>query len=128
LSYRPDEAVKLVAGARYMQVSIYRSRPGFDVDFAQLMQIRKAVLDSYNADRPELGYQIISGSTTGTFIFITPMATLRSLDEAVTRWLNQRDGGPVGGRIGRDIKAEGDITREQLLFRVEPSWRWTPRR
>jgi hypothetical protein len=128
LSYRPDEAVKLMPEARYMQVSVYRSRPGFDVDFAELMRLRKALLDSFNADRPELGYQVISGATTGTFVFITPLTSLRSLDEAVTRWLNQRDGGPVGGRLGREIKAEGDITREQLLFRVEPGWKWSPER
>ena len=128
LSYRPDEAVKLVASARYMQVSVYRTRPGFDIDFARLMQVRKAVLDSFNSDRPELGYQVISGDTTGTFVFVTPLPSLKPLDEAVTRWLNHRDGGPVGGRLGREIKAEAEITREQLLFRVEPSWKWSPER
>jgi hypothetical protein len=128
LSYRPDEAVKLVPGARYLQVSIYRSRPGFDIDFAELIQRRKATLDYYNSDRPELGYQVISGATTGTYVFITPLATLKALDESVIRWLNSRHDGPVGGPKGggRQIAAEGDITREHLLFRIDPDWRWVP--
>ena len=126
LSCRPDEAIKLMRGARYPQVSIYRNRPGFGVDFNQLIRMRKAALDRVNADRPELGYQIISGANTGTYIFIAPFASPKILDDLSARWW--RTDGPADGPrgAGRQIAAEGDITREHLLFRVEPRWSWIP--
>ena len=126
LSYRPNEAIKLMPGARYMQVSIYRSRPGYDADFNQLIQMRKAALDRYNSDRPELGYQVISGAATGTYIFIVPLASLKALDESLMRWW-QTDSTPLAPRgQGSKIAAEGDITREHMMFRVEPRLSWTP--
>lgn len=127
LSYRPDEALKQMAGARYLQVSIYRNRPGYDVDFAELIRMRRAILDNFNVDRPELGYQVISGETSGTYLFISPLSSMKTLDETITRWLNHRDGGPVGvpGGKGRQVAAEGDMVREHLLFRVEPDWMWS---
>ena len=126
LSYRPDEALKLMPAARYVQVSIYRSRPGFDVDFAELIRMRKAALDRVNADRPELGYQVISGSATGTYIFLAPLTSLKTLDQSLARWWHT-DGTPgVPRGQGRQIAAEGDITREHLMFRVDPRLSWMP--
>lgn len=126
LSYRPDEAIKLVRGARYMQVLIYRSRPGFDVDFNELIRMRKAAFDRLNLDRPELGYEIISGANTETYLFIAPLPSLKTFDDTLARWW--RHDGPTGGArgSGRQIVAEGDITREELLLRVEPRWSWSP--
>ena len=126
LSYRPDEAVKLMPSARYLQVSIYRSRPGYDIDFAELMRSRKAALDRRNVDRPEIGYQVISGALAGTYYFIAPLPSLKTLDESVIRWLRDDYVPTSGGRAGQQIAAEGDITREHLLFRVEPRWSWAP--
>lgn len=120
LSYRPDEAVKLMPEARYVQISIYRMRPGFDIEFAELMEMRRAALDRINLDRPELGYQVISGSTTGTYFFVAPLTSLRTYDQSISRWFSQTDGPAVPpGRGRREVTAEGDITREHLLFRVE---------
>ena len=126
LSYRPDEAVKLMGQARYVQVAIYRSRPGFEIDFAEMIRMRKAALDAVNSDRPELGYQIISGSVTGTFMFLAPLSSLKTFDHSLSRWPVDAPVGP-GSKAGRQIAAEGDITREHLLFRVEPRLSWVPR-
>lgn len=120
LSYRPDEAIKLVRSARYFQVTVFRIRPGAEVDFSELIRIRKTAFDSINLDRPELGYQIISGSTSGTYVFLSPLQTLRTLDNMFAHMRNPEAGTPPRNREARQIQWEADVTREQMLFRVEP--------
>jgi len=123
LSYRPDEAVRLLPGARYLQISVYRTRPGADIDFAELMRMRKAGLDAVNLDKPELGYQIISGGVSGMYVFISPIASLQSMDQGLTRTPVYADAAAhAAAKGGRQIISEAEITREHLLFRVEPQF------
>lgn len=123
LSYRPDEAIKLMRSARYVQVTIFRTRPGAEVDFAELIRMRKTAFDNMNVDRPELGYQILSGASTGTYIFLSPLTTLRTLDNSFARMSNNPDGISHSPRRqeSRQIQWEADITREHMLFRVQPN-------
>ncbi|HYP08573.1 MAG TPA: hypothetical protein VER03_20225 [Bryobacteraceae bacterium] len=122
LSYRPDEAIKLMRSARYFQISIFRTRPGADVDFAELIRLRKAAFDNMNVDRPELGYQILSGAGLGTYIFLAPLPSLRTLDNSFARMSNSPDGPSQSPRRqeSRQIQWEADITRELMLCRVQP--------
>lgn len=121
LSYRPDEALKLLQTSRYFQVSIFRIRPGADVDFAELIHLRKQSFDVINLDRPEIGYQVISGSTSGTYIFLAPLPSLRTLDNGIARMpVSEVLAGHQAAKAGRQIAYEADITREHLLFRVQP--------
>ncbi len=123
LGYRPDEAIKLLQTARYFQVSIYRIRPGADIDFAELIRIRKATFDSINLDRPEIGYQVISGGSSGTYVFLAPLPSLKTLDNGIARMPVYSEGiGHAGGprAAGRQIQTEAEVTREHLLFRVQP--------
>ena len=118
LSYRPDEALRLLPAARYFQISIYRIQAGSRFDFAELMRRRKLSFDSINLDRPEMGYQIISGATSGMYVFLAPLQSLRTLDNAWAKLpVYAEDGGPKGPRQG---DPELEISREHLLFRVEP--------
>jgi hypothetical protein len=125
LSYRSDEAIKLVRSARYYQVTVFRMRPGADVDFAEMMRMRKAAFDSINLDRPEIGYQVISGSTTGTYIFLAPLNSLRTLDNTFARMPTNAEVAPSARNPkSREIQWEADITREHMLFRVDPRSSW----
>ncbi len=129
LSYRPEEAIKLMPRARYLQASIYRTRPGFDLDLAELIRLRRAALDNINADRPELGYQVISGDTNGTYIFLAPLASLKVLDQVLSNWQVRADAGAAaGGKARHEIAAEAEITRQHFLFRIERGWGWSPER
>jgi hypothetical protein len=120
LSYRPQEAIKLLQTARYFQVTTYRIRPGADFDFAELIRLRKLAFDVINLDRPELGYRIISGGS-GMYVFLAPLPSLRSMDEGFARMpVYAENLGRGGGQAGRQIAADTDATREHLLFRVEP--------
>ena len=119
-SYRPDEAVRLLPKARYMFVTIHRLRTGLEGDFAELVRLRKLTNDSVNLDRPELAYHVISGAASGTYIILSPVNTLRVIDDGVADV-------PVYAEPVADARAKAapkaadiEIGREHLLFRVEP--------
>lgn len=121
LSYRPEQAIRMLSKARYFHVSLYRTRPGADADLVELLKLRKSSLDSINLDRPDIAYQVISGAPAGTFLVLSPMTSLRTLDEGLTRRPLYIEPGPIGARVAANkIAGEGDINRTHLLFRVEP--------
>jgi hypothetical protein len=119
LSYRPVDAIKALPGARYFQVTFFQTRPGASMEFAEVMRIRNAAQDQVNVDRPEIGYQIISGGESGTYVFLAPMPSLNTIDNAIARTWGNPDGHGARQATGK-LAADGDITREQMLFRVEP--------
>ncbi len=121
LSYRPEDALKALPAARYFQVTLFRTRPGTSMDFAEVIRTRNAALDQVNLDRPELGYQVISGGESGTYVFLAPLLSLQSIDEAIARmWGHPDTPSHTARRATNRITTDADITREQLIFRVEP--------
>jgi hypothetical protein len=111
-SYRPDQAVRMIGTARYFHVSIYRIRPGAEAELAELVRSRRISFDSVNLDRPDLAYHVISGASSGTYIFLAPLASLKTLD----------DGLAVQAERGSNrVAAPGEISREHQLLRVEPA-------
>jgi hypothetical protein len=117
LSHRWDEAAKIIPRARYFLVSIYRIRPGAQAGFADLVRMRTSRFESINFDQPEIVYQIMSGMPSGTFLFITPLASLATFDDGLAKT-------PDGLReIGAEQKlaAEVEIGHESFLFRIDPN-------
>jgi hypothetical protein len=112
LSYRPDQAIRLFPKARYIHATIYRIRPGTEAGFAELVKLRRGAFDSINVDRPDMAYQVISGASSGTYVFLAPLASLKSLDDGIART-------PVHAESSK-AAAESEISRVHLLFRVEP--------
>ena len=121
LSYRPEEAVKTFSKARYVLAAIYRIRTGSDFDFAELVKVRRARNDSVNLDRPEIAYQIISGAPAGMYVFVTPLASLRSLDEMRVKTPVYAEGlREAAITAGKKAGAAIDLVEEHLMFRIEP--------
>jgi hypothetical protein len=120
-SYRSGQAIRLFPKARYFQVSVYRIRPGRSSDFGDLVRLRRAAADAANLDRPELAYQVFSGAPAGTWIFLAPIASLRSYDDGVNALPVFAEGLSIAKATeGSQIASETEISRENLLFRVEP--------
>jgi|SRR5215471_12486683 hypothetical protein len=120
-SYRGDEAIRNFGKARYFQISVFRIRPGTEGNFGQLVRLRRANADVINLDRPELAYRVISGAPAGTLIFVAPIVSLRTLDEGVAPVPPVAEGlAAAKSSDGAKIAAETEISREHLLFRVEP--------
>ena len=119
-SYRPDEGSRQLPRARYVRVTIHRIRVGLESDFGELVHLRKLTNDSVNLDRPELAYHVISGAPSGTFLILSPLSSLRVMDEGVADV-------PAFAASAADARAKAapkaadiEISREHLLFRVEP--------
>src|SRR5207249_969364 len=116
-SYRPDQAARMLPRTRYFSVTLYRTRPGADANFSELLRTRKDFFDSMNLDRPEIAYQVISGAPSATYLFLAPLTSLRSLDEGLGRKSLRAESRPAAtNKSGSDI----ELSRGQLLFRVQP--------
>ncbi|MBZ5726449.1 MAG: hypothetical protein LAP87_15790 [Acidobacteriia bacterium] len=119
-SYRPDQAMRVLPRARYVHVSIFRIRPGTEGDFGELVKLRGLSADSINLDRPVLAYEVVSGAAAGTYLFLSPLATLRSMDEGVANTPVYAES-LVEARAKAGAKAAAaELSREHLLFRVAP--------
>jgi hypothetical protein len=116
-SYRPDQAIRLFPKARYLHVSIYRTRPGGEAEFSELVKLRRGTFDSINLDRPEIAYQVISGAASGTYLLVAPLTSLKTLDDGLAKAPVYAEG---AAKAGNKAAAEGEISRSNLLFRVEP--------
>jgi hypothetical protein len=119
-SYRPEDAIRAFPKARYIRVTIHRIRAGLEAEFGELVKLRTLTNDSVNLDRPELAYHVISGAPSGTYIVLSPLNSLRAMDEGVTDV-------PAYAAPAADTRAKAGpnaadvvISREHLLFRVEP--------
>jgi hypothetical protein len=120
-SYRPADVMRLWPRARYMHVSIFRIRPGAEADFGELVRLRKATSESVNLDRPDLAYRVVSGAPAGTFVFLSPLESLRKLDEGVAALPVSAQGLAVARtKDGINIASESEISQEHLLFRIDP--------
>ena len=120
-SYRPQEALKRLGRVRYFHVSIYRMQPGSEADLAELMRLRRHEMDSVNLDRPDLVYRVVSGAPSGTYIILSPMLSLKPLDDGVAKLPVFAE--PLAAAEAASTKnaASRELSREHLLMRVEPS-------
>jgi len=117
LSHRSDEATKNLPKARYFFVSIYRVRPGADPSFADLVKMRRSRLETINFDQPELAYQGIAGAPSGTYLFLTPLASLKTFDEGVAKASDSRGVSPAEHKLA----AEVELGHENFLLRIDPA-------
>jgi hypothetical protein len=117
LSYRPDEAAKSLPRARYMLVSIYQIRPGNETAFAEIVKLRRAVNDSINLNRPEIAYEVVAGTLSRTYVFVTPLLTLKTLDDGLTRTPTYAEG--IRNESKKAV-AEAEISQERMLLRIDP--------
>jgi hypothetical protein len=118
LSYRADEAAKNLPKARYLLVTIYRVRPGNDASLAEIVKLRRARSDSINLERPEIAYEVITGATVGTYLFMAPLPALKMLDDGLNRTPpNYADG---VAQTAKKVASETEFSQERLLLRLEP--------
>ncbi len=120
-SYRPVDASRMFPKTRYLMVSVIHLRPGGEADYAELVRMRRATSESVNLDRPDLVYQVISGASSGTFLFVTPLTTLRIFDDGVPPVPAYAEGlAAARAKEGPKIAAETELEREHFFLRVDP--------
>jgi len=120
-SCRADQAIRMFPRARYFHITIYQVRPDAENDLGELVKLRRLSADSVNLDRPDLAYQVVSGAPSGTFIFLAPLTSLKTMDEGVAETPVYAEGiAAARAKTANKVSADGEISREHLLFRVEP--------
>jgi hypothetical protein len=119
-SYRPDLAIKLFPRAHYFHISLHRIRPGSEAEFAEIVKNRRSGFDRLNLDRPDIAYQVISGAQADMYIFVAPLTSLKTLDDALARMPAVLEGTRSASKNPLDV----EISREHLLLRVEPQISW----
>ncbi|HLH19185.1 MAG TPA: hypothetical protein VKX45_18330 [Bryobacteraceae bacterium] len=119
-SYHPEEAARLFPQARYFNITIYRLANGTEAGFAKLAALRRANLETRNLNRPDIAYEVISGAPSGMYLFVAPIVTLRSADEGTPNTPQYALGLADARAEVNNNTAPADISREHLLFRVEP--------
>jgi hypothetical protein len=119
-SYLPADAIRLLAKARWVSVTIHHIHVGLEGDFEELVRLRKLINDSVNLDRPELAYHVIFGAPSGTYLVLAPLTSLRVMDEGVAEVPTVAAGVAEARAKAAPKTADIEISREHLLFRVEP--------
>jgi hypothetical protein len=120
-SYRADQAIRMFPRAHYFHITIYQVRPDAENDLGELVKLRRIGSDSVNLDRPDLAYQVISGAPSGTFVFLAPLTSLKTMDEGVAQTPVYAEAAAAArAKTASKVSADGEISREHLLFRVEP--------
>jgi hypothetical protein len=120
-SYRPEQAIRMFPRSRYFHVTIYRIRAGTEADFGELVKLRRASQDSVNLDRPDIAYEVVSGEPSGTFVFLAPIASLKTFDEGVPNIPVYAESlADARSKARSKIAPDSELSREHLLFRVEP--------
>lgn len=117
LSYRPDQAIQTLAKMRYFDVVVYRIRTGAESDFAKFLKLRGLGLDSINLDRPDMVYQVISGGPAGTYLVVTPLPSLRVLDDVRSATPAYAEADQAAAK---KIASDTELVREHLWFRLDP--------
>ena len=83
LSYRAD--LVSLGKTRYVRVNSYRVRLG---QMESFMESGKKILAAYqraNLDIPVIAYEVVAGVPEGLYLFLTPMESLKTMDERPAR-------------------------------------------
>ena len=125
LSYKPASCN--VAKTRYADISTFRIKLGKDDD---LVGGAKVIFDAYgkgNIDMCLLGYQVVAGAPSGTFLFVTLMDSMTFLDDRPARAKAMVAG--MGESTYRQLtKGMGDlfVSMEDNLFVLKPDMSLAP--
>jgi hypothetical protein len=126
-AYRPDlsfhgqQLMQTLPKMRYFNVITMRARPDHEQDFAELGKMAVAAFEQSMEEQPMATYQIVSGAPNGTYIFLEPCASLKTLDAAPERAHNMFQAmGDDGVKRFTKMAGEAIAQTEMLLFAIDP--------
>jgi hypothetical protein len=119
LSYHPELAN--LAKTRFVSIASYRVKLGHMEEFMAGSKTLLGAWEKANLQFPVLAYEVVAGVPDGLFLFIEPMASLKTLDEAPAR--DRATMEAMGADNFRQfMKGGGDVlvSTETSLFGVNP--------
>jgi hypothetical protein len=126
LSYRP-EAVPL-SKTRYMIVESFRVKLGKTSDFLAGAKQFLAAHEKANSNEPSIAYEVIAGAPDGLFLFLSPMESLKTMDEHPAHEKSMIDA--MGkNNFEQLMRGTGDVflSMETALFSINPRMSYVSR-
>jgi hypothetical protein len=121
LSYRGEQLARDLPKMRYVSVVMVRLHPSRDADFTGAVKVVTGAYEKINSDQPMVVYQVVSGSPGPAFLFLSPMISLKTMDEAPTRGLAIREAmGEANAAATLKTSAEVTASSESFLFALNP--------
>ena len=121
LSYHGQQLMQTLPKMRYFNVITMRARPDHEQDFAELGKMAVAAFEQSMEEQPMATYQIVSGAPNGTYMFLEPCASLKTLDAAPQRSHNMFQAmGDDGVKRFAKMAGEAIAQTETLLFAIDP--------
>ena len=121
LSYHGAQLAQDLPKMRYVSVVIVRLHPSRDSDFSEAVRVVTAAYEKINSDQPLVVYQVVSGESGPAYLFLSPMASLKTMDDAPLRGKAIREA--VGDEnAGKMLKVSAEVTAgtETFLFTLNP--------
>lgn len=123
LSFRAADAGRRFSKARYFRVVIHQVRSGMERDYAEVVHLRRQAEEAKGLDEPEIVYQVVSGGSITTYLFIAPFATLSKLDDDRPRNPAYAENEPrpeVIPGVRPKIAPDVEFTLDNVFLRVDP--------
>jgi hypothetical protein len=119
MSYRPDQAN--LAKMRYMGLTTFHVRLGSGELFREGGKKFVSAYDKSNFPLSMLAYQVIGGVPEGTYLFFTPMESLKSMD-SMPQYERAMVEAMGSDEMSRMMKSEGQVfsSVDSSFFRINP--------
>jgi hypothetical protein len=118
LSYRPN--VK-IAEMRYFGVNRIRVRPGHERQFEEARKAQVAAHEKGNVDESIAVFEVAGGAPAGTYLLISPIKSLESLDTYDERHKPYEAAlGEDGQKKLREQFADAELGSEERIFAFNP--------
>jgi len=121
LSYHGEQLAQGLPKMRYMSMVMVRLHPARDTEFADAIKLVTGNYEKINSDQPLVVYQVVSGAPGPTYLFFSPMASLKTMDEAPARGRAIRES--MGEEnVATMLKTSAAVTAasESFLFTLNP--------
>ncbi len=115
---------------RYMQVDLVQIRPGYGVQFGEMLRESRAAHEKAQMKEEWAVYSVDSGMPAGTYLFLYPRRTLAALDEVgkMHTAASYRDAVGESGRARyNQFVREAVVSQETLLFGFRPGMSLMPK-
>src|SRR6266851_4093535 len=85
LSYHGEQLAQGLPKMRYLSMVMVGLHPARDAEFADAIKLVTGNYEKINSDQPLVIYQVVSGAPGAAYFFFSPMASLKTMDEAPAR-------------------------------------------
>ncbi len=121
LSYRGDRLAQDLPKMRYVSVVMMRLVPARDADFAEVVRLVKGAYEKSGSDQPLIVYQLVSGAPSPCYLFLSPMVSLKTMDDSPARGRAMREAlGEEAAAKTLKTSAEVTASSESFLFALNP--------